>query len=371
VAVPLLILVVVLFVIARPAFERARDLRRRRGALAARVSDTVIAATGIAAAGGVERELRAIDRSGHRVVDAAVHRARTAGTLRAVALLAPLAGSAGAAVLGAFGLVSAASVAVALTIIGILSGPVSELGRTVEYRQNYKAARRIIAPLLAEPRTTDHDPVGDPSLSTGGRVVVRDLVIGDESLPALVAEPGERILFRATVPSQAREVFTRIAVPRADGVASICVDGKDLAHTDPKTRRRRVGYAPVGARLERGTVARAVRYRRPDLPESEGSTALTAVGLGERVAALPNGERTPLRRGGEPLTRQEIARLWVARAVLGQPPLLLLEHIDDDLGPAGRQMLRRLLADYPGVVLIASDRPEELLDEWREWGPDC
>lgn len=381
---PLIVLGAVLLLLSRPAFERARELRRRRGSLAARVSDTVIAATGIAAAGGVERELRALDRSGERVVNAAVRRAGTAGMLRAVALVAPLAGSAGAAVLGAFGLVSTASVAVALTIIGILAGPVSELGRTVEYRQNYKAARRILAPLLAEPgfepeaesvpvsaepESAESEPHADPASSTGGRVHVRGLVIGDQRMPELVAEPGDRILFRGSGPAHAREVFTRLAVPRPDGGAIIRVDGEDLAHADPRNRRRRIGYAHVGARLERGTIARAVRYRRPDLDSASGDAALAAVGLAQTVAALPEGKRTVLRRGGEPLGRPEIARLCVARAVLGEPPLLLLEHIDDDLGADGRAMLRELLAGYPGVVLIASDRPETLVPHWVEWGP--
>lgn len=376
---PLIVLGAVLLLLARPAFARARELRRRRGSLAARVSDTVIAATGIAAAGGVERELRALDRSGDRVVDAAVRRAGTAGMLRSVALVAPLAGSAGAAVLGAFGLVSTASVAVALTIIGILAGPVSELGRTVEYRQNYKAARRILAPLLAEPGpvsvsaplSVSGEPGShaDPTPSTGGHVHVRGLVIGDQRLPDLAAEPGDRILFRGSGPGHAREVFTRLAVPRPDGAVSIRVDGEDLAHTGPGNRRRLIGYAHVGARLERGTIARAVRYRRPDLDSARADAALAAVGLAQTVAALPEGNRTVLRRGGEPLDRPEIARLCVARAMLGEPPLLLLEHIDDDLGADGREMLRELLAGYPGVVLIASERPETLVPHWFEWGP--
>lgn len=370
VAVPLLLLGVALALISGPAFDRARALRRRRGSLAARVADTVSAATGIAAAGGVERELRAIDRSGSRVVDAAVHRSRTAGLLRAVALVAPLAGSAGAATLGAFGLVEAASVAVALTIIGILAGPVSELGRVVEYRQNYKAARRIIAPLIGETGGTVQRQVLDPAPTEGGRVRVEGLLVDGRTMPELEAEPGERILFRSTSPAHAREVFTSLAVPQQNGFTSVCVDGKDLADTGPRNRRRRVGYAPVGARVERGSVARAVRYRRPDLAEGESAAALAAVGLADRVAALPEGERTPLRRGGEPLNRQEIARLWLARAMLGEPALLLLEHIDDDLGTEGRAMLRGALKDFPGVVIVASDRPEAILDEgrgWREW----
>lgn len=112
-----------------------------------------------------------------------------------------------------------------------------------------------------------------------------------------------------------------------------------------------------------------MRYRRPDLADGEVDAALESVDLATRVAALPEGQRTTLRRGGEPLTRQEIARLWIARATMGKPDLLLLERIDDDLGAEGREMLRRVLADYPGVVLAASDRPEAILEGWRVWGP--
>lgn len=367
VALPLVLLGIALVAISGPAFERARHLRRRRGSLAARVADTVTAAAGIAAAGGVERELKALDRSGSKVVDAAVHRARTAGLLRAFALVAPVAGSAGAATLGAFGLVDAASVAVALTIVGIIAGPVSELGRVVEYRQNYRAAQRIIAPLLVEEVATRRGPVVDPAPSAGGRVRVSGLLVDGHVMPDLEAHPGERILVRGAAPWHAREICTALALPQRNGWTSVSVDGKDLAHTGPRSRRRRVGYAPVGARVERGSVSRAVRYRRPDLDEGEGVAALAAVGLTARVAELPERERTTLRRGGEPLTRQEIARLWTARAMLGEPSLLILEHIDDDLGRDGRAMLRALLADYPGVVVLASDRPEEIVEDWREW----
>lgn len=385
VGVPLALLSVALLLISGPAFERARDLRRRRGSLAARVADTVTAAPGIAAAGGVERELNAVDRAGDKVVDAAVHRARTAGALRAVSLIAPLAGSAGAAVLGAFGLVSTATVAVALTIVGILAGPVGELGRTVEYRQNYKAARRIIAPLLAESATTaaparavggpaetpipDADATSDAALSRGGRVIVRSLPVGDTQMADLVAAPGDRILVRGTDSTHVHEVFAGLAIPAANATTRLCVDGDDLAEAGSKRRRRHIGCVQAGSRLERGTIARAVRYRRPDLDPGVTGPALAAVGLSDRVAGLPDGERTLLRRGGHPLTRQEIARLGVARAALGQPPLLLLEHIDDDLGADGRDMLRAMIADYPGVIVIATDRPASLLTHWTEWNP--
>jgi ATPase subunit of ABC transporter with duplicated ATPase domains len=38
--------------------------------------------------------------------------------------------------------------------------------------------------------------------------------------------------------------------------------------------------------------------------------------------------------------------------------LLILDHLDDDLGADGRATLHEILADFEGVVLIASDHPE-------------
>jgi ABC-type protease/lipase transport system fused ATPase/permease subunit len=85
------------------------------------------------------------------------------------------------------------------------------------------------------------------------------------------------------------------------------------------------------------------------------------------VAGLPKGERTVLRRGGEPLTVSDRARLQLARATLGDPPLLLLNHIDSDLGPEGCETLAAILRSYPGVVIIASDHPEPLVPQHKVW----
>jgi ABC-type transport system involved in cytochrome bd biosynthesis fused ATPase/permease subunit len=47
-----------------------------------------------------------------------------------------------------------------------------------------------------------------------------------------------------------------------------------------------------------------------------------------------------LQRGGEPLSGSDRARLQIARATLGNPPLLLLNHVDFDLGPEGCEYWR-------------------------------
>ncbi len=49
---------------------------------------------------------------------------------------------------------------------------------------------------------------------------------------------------------------------------------------------------------------------------------------------------------------------------------VVLDNIDADLGSDVREMLRAVLADYPGVVLLASDEPERVVSQCRVWSPD-
>ena len=97
---------------------------------------------------------------------------------------------------------------------------------------------------------------------------------------------------------------------------------------------------------------------------------LGEVGLAARVAELPLGANTLLVHGGEPLTISERARLLLARSILDDPPLLVFDHLDADLGRDGRATMHRLLKDYPGVVILASDDPDQIVTPTHIWRPD-
>ena len=135
------------------------------------------------------------------------------------------------------------------------------------------------------------------------------------------------------------------------GVADeIWVGGENLRAVAPARGRALVGLATRGTVFERGPLRRALRYRRPDLDEETALAVLEGVGLS--VDPFPDGLRTVLRSGGEPLTTDERARLALARAIYGEPPLLLVADLDRDLDQEGRARLERILAGYPGVVVL-------------------
>lgn len=357
VVVPLALLAGALALLAGPAYRRARLLRRKRGKLAAHIADTVAASSTIRSAGGTEREVNQVNKIGRTVAGAAVDRAVTAGWIRGAAAAAAAVAAAAVAVVGTTQGVATATVAGALTIVGIISAPVSDMGKVIEYRQNFKAARRILGPALAAgkaaggPRKVAGAAADVPD-ETGVHVSGLSLVPLGHELAPLNAEPGDRIVIRAADPALATDVVERMLGIRDDADVYSTVAGMHLASAAGRERRTLIGYAAASTVLERGTIARAVRYRRPELPAEEGSVALERAGLSEPIAALPDGERTRLKQGGEPLTVSQRARLLVARAALGEPPLLVLNRIDAELDHPGRLMLRELISSYPGVVVL-------------------
>ncbi|HEX2248615.1 MAG TPA: ABC transporter transmembrane domain-containing protein [Arthrobacter sp.] len=404
VVVPLTVLAAGLALMARPAFERARTLRRQRGRLAARLADTVMAARTIRAAGGEAREVKQVDKAGRDVVDAAVHRAAASGCIRGAAAAAASLGTAAVAAVGSWQAIPTATVAAALTIVGMIAAPITDMGRAVEYRQNFKAARRILGPALAVSATEGNERRRRVAASAGhaaavsanaagahegasnGEALQEVSPDGDDKgsllvaglsecrncpVPELQAWPGQRIRIRSADPAVETRLLETLIGVCSDPDAFTQVNGMSLLDSSARDRRRLVGYAAAGAYLERGSIARSVRYRRPDLAAAEGSAALDRVGLAGPVARLERGEQTMLKRGGEPLSTSERARLVLARATLGEPPVLVVNRLDSDLDRDGRDMLATVVRDYPGIVLFASDDPDALAVDFTEWSVDC
>ncbi|SNC63077.1 ABC-type multidrug transport system, ATPase and permease component [Kytococcus aerolatus] len=370
VLVTALALVGVIGLLAAPVLARSRELRRRRGRMASHIADTVAAATTVRAAGGVERELRRLDDLSDEVRRASVTRAVLAGVMRggaaSVAVLAMIL----AGITAAWVRLPADQLTTALLLVGLVSTPVQDMGRVAEYRQAHLAACIVLARALRRGRT---EPAPEPRSGRrahGGRgfLHVHDLPGPDphRGAPELLAGQGARVHVTSRDPEQVDALVARLVgdEPGTDGWVQL--DGWDLDTVPGRRRRRLLGYVSADAPLEQGRLSRAVRYRRPDSDEPV-SEVLERVGLTQAVTALPRGERTMLRRGGEPLTREQRVLLHLARGLYGDPPLLVLHDVHDQLSPTGQEALARALETYRGVVLATGDRTPP---GWRTWTLD-
>jgi ABC-type multidrug transport system fused ATPase/permease subunit len=360
--VPLAVLTVTVTSLTPALYRRTRAVRRARGRLSGQIADTILAARSIRAGGGSVRELHRIDRFSEQMVASAIEKATYAGALRGTAAATTGVATALVVLASVHARLPPASTATALTVLGFLASPIHDLGNIVEYRQAYRAARRMIAPALA--RFTANEPVAvvapdsrGPDVSAGAVTAVGLTRLDGAPLPTLVALPGERILVEIGDRAETSWLLDQFAGLRR-GAGVVVVDGTAVGTASHGRRRRLIGYAAHGLLLGRGTITSAVLYRAPDTPAERAEEVLGKVGLSARMAALPRGRQTVLRQGGQPLTLPERARVQLGRALLNTPPLLILDHLDDDLGAEGRATLGKILGGYEGVVVIASDHPD-------------
>ncbi|UUZ60170.1 hypothetical protein [Nocardioides sp. B-3] len=130
-----------------------------------------------------------------------------------------------------------------------------------------------------------------------GTLEVRGPVVGGVLVPDLTAAPGETVLVRSAEPGRVRSRPARTGGHRGPGTADVRVAGRPLAGVPPEERRVLVGHAARDLPLERGTLARAVRYRRPDSDQPiDGVLAARGAGCDSGSAARPGTHHAASRR---------------------------------------------------------------------------
>ena len=264
----------------------------------------------------------------------------------------------------------------------LLAGLLRDLSQVVDQRPSSRAARRPLPPGLTstvadQPPARLHlvaAPISSAELASYKRASCCGLVVSPLRrspggvVPWVAFGPGERVLVTGATSDRA-DLVAVVSGLRPAGRGEVSVAGHDLAATDWRVRRGLVGYAADGMSLVPASLARTIGYRVPDTGDDELDQALDLVGLGW-YRDLPDGLHTRLTRDGAPFGRDERARLVLARALLGTPAVLVIDHLDRDLEGPGKSLLQEVLAGYPGVVVLATADPSALgVDaRWRSWG---
>jgi ATP-binding cassette subfamily C protein CydC len=136
-----------------------------------------------------------------------------------------------------------------------------------------------------------------------------------------------------------------------EGVISL--NGRPSEEYEPETLRACFAVAPQETGLFSGSVADNLKLARPDAGEAELWHVLSVVGLDDFVAALPDGLDTWLGETGLTLSGGQARRLSIARALLKDAPVLVLDEPGEGLDyRSERAMLRALVDDLHGRSLL-------------------
>lgn len=240
------------------------------------------------------------------------------------------------------------------------------------------AAQRLAAARVALDRLSTvlatPDPMPDPSrprvLPDGPRTLrLRDVSAGwRPGRPAVRGvsfelTPGRRVALVGPSGS-GKSTIAAVCVrwlPASHGVVTL--DGIDLRDLPGHDVRRAVGYLPEDAHLFDTTIAANLRLARPDATAAQLDAALRDARLLDWARTLPAGLDTPVGEHGVALSGGQRRRLALARMLLADFPIMILdeptEHLDE---PTARALMRDLLAATRGRTVLLITHRADLLE---------
>jgi ATP-binding cassette, subfamily B, bacterial len=250
---------------------------------------------------------------------------------------------------------------VVLAYLSAVYNPISSIAHTTgSLQQAIASARRVREIFALTPEAAD-PAVGRDAAGIRGDVRFEHVRFAyDESRAILddvsfTARPGEMVALvgltgagKTTLVSLLPRFFTPTG-------GRVLVDGVDVADYSLRSLRERIALVPQEAVLFGGTIAENIRYGRLTATDAEVVAAAEAAHVDPFVARLPHGYDTPIAEAGATLSGGERQRLGIARALLKDARILILDEPTSSLDAISEeavfQALRALRAGRTTIVI--------------------
>lgn len=139
------------------------------------------------------------------------------------------------------------------------------------------------------------------------------------------------------------------------GAGTISIDGRDIRELTADELYARVGFVFQEAQVVAGTVRENIALAAPEATDADVERTARAAQIHDRILRMPNGYDTPL-DGASTLSGGERQRLTIARAILADTPILILDEATAFADPESEYQVQRALsslAEGRTVLVIA------------------
>jgi len=252
------------------------------------------------------------------------------------------------------------------TYLLMLLGPLETLTSSAASIQNNLASLDRVLDLMAEEREFEGiaGRVVVNRASADGRIELRDVWFtyprskrppaskpAGEAPPepvirgvSLVAEPGQTIAFVGASGSGKTTLCNLIARFYDPTAGQVLFDGVDLRSVDVASYRSLLGIVEQDVFLFDGTIAENVAYGRRGASEAQVTAAAKAANAHAFITALENGYRTVIGERGVRLSGGQKQRIAIARAILADPLILILDEATSNLDTESELLIQQSLA---------------------------
>jgi ATP-binding cassette subfamily B protein len=376
--------------VSRPAVQ---EVQQRIAELTAEAEENISGIRIVKAFAREEHQLHRFRRAVTRVFDQSVYSTRLQATFSPLIGLLPQVGIALVLLVGGreviAGSLSLGSFTAFYTYVVMLAGPMRMLGMTLGMAQRAIASgNRLFEILDREPRI--ESPPGTPGLPAGGgRVELRGVTlrydgardvasefdrtgVGSKSDAALTGVDLEVAAGRTVAlvgPSGSGKTSLVALVARLydPSEGSVLVDGTDVRDVDVASLRSEVAFVADDSFLFSASVADNIAYARPQASREEIEAAARRAQAGEFIADLPGGYETVVGERGLTLSGGQRQRLAIARALLADPRILILDDatssVDATTEAAIKAGLREAMAGRTTFVIAHRLSTVSLADE--------
>lgn len=254
----------------------------------------------------------------------------------------------------------------------MLADPITRLSRTHFEIQRALAAGSRVFSLLDE---ADEDAGGGRPLPTPVRGSLSFENVHFQYRPGepvlagidLAIEAGETVA--VVGPSGAGKSTLAALALRFDDPSSgrVLLDGVDLRELDRRELRKAIGWASQDPILFRATIAENIRYGSWDAPRARIEEAARLARLDEFIRALPHGYDSRIGERGVDLSGGQRARIAMARVILRDPSIVLLDETTASLDPETEARLWRDLEPWLAgrTTLVVAHRLQTVLTRPR------
>ncbi len=333
--------------------ESGRRARQERSALSGHLQERIAGAVIVKAFGQESAESGRVEEQTSRLRDRLIEKARWGGLLAAVANATVALGAALVLWLGGrevlAGTMTKGSLMAFYALSGMLFPPLRRLAKTNE---TYQASRVSLDRILDF--FDDTTPLQEPD--GGVPLVVRDAAVTFEDVSFSYGD--HRVLDHVHLSVAGGETVALVGVNGAGkttlvshllrfltpDAGCIRIDGQDLQSVQLASLRRQIGVVTQETILFSGSIADNIRYGRPEASDAEVIEAARIANAAAFIEALPNGFQTDVGERGQRLSGGQLQRIALARAVLGNPPLLILDEATSSVDAESEVLIQEALA---------------------------